>query len=66
MRKKHFNRNKSTDATVEREIIQMRFSLSLWVFYIGIGVNNLCMLNLETPSIWVDTCQWRVSEHKVM
>lgn len=66
MWKKHFNRNESIAPTVKREIIQMLISPSLWIFYIGVGGNTLCMLNLETPSIWVDTCQLRLSEHKVM
>lgn len=66
MWKKHFNRNKSSDPTVKRELYKALLSLSLWIFYIGIGVDTLCMHHLEIPSIWVDTCQWRLSEHKVM
>lgn len=32
----------------------------------GIEVNTLCILNLETPSIWVEACRLKLSEHKVM
>jgi len=36
------------------------------IFSIGVGVNIVCMLNPETPSIYVDACQLRLSEHEVM
>lgn len=32
----------------------------------GIGVSALCILNLETPSVWVEACRLRLSEYKVM
>ena len=36
------------------------------IFSIGDGVNIVCMLNPETPSIYVDACQLRLSEHEVI
>lgn len=32
----------------------------------SIEANILCVLNLETPTIWGDVCQLRLSVHKVM
>lgn len=44
----------------------MLITILLWIFYKSIEVNILCVLNLETPSIWGDACQLRLSVHNVM
>lgn len=61
MGKKHVNRNE-----YKRQIAYMLITILLWIVYMSIEANILCMLNLETPSIWGVACQSRLSVPKVM
>lgn len=61
MGKKHVNRNE-----YKRQIAYMLITILLWIVYMSIEANILCMLNLETPSIWGVACQLRLSVPKVM